>query len=478
MDMDMDMNININVNINKKIENLHIAYIGGGSMGWAWGLMSDLASEPRLAGEVRLYDIDFPAAKRNEQIGNRYKSHPDCKGFWSYIACGDIAQALEGADFVVLSILPGDFDAMASDVHTPEKYGIYQSVGDTTGPGGLLRALRTVPMYEVIAKAIRRYAPTAWVINYTNPMAICTSVLYHIFPEIKAFGCCHEVFGTQEILANLLQDFNAKEGIAAEEITREDIRVNVQGLNHFTWLDTASWRNIDLIPLYASAVAEYGASGYVKAGKEHWMNSYFTSGNRVKLDLFRRYGIIAAAGDRHLAEFVPDPYLLRPEAANSWMFTLTPVQWRKDNRKKLLDKGLSLVSGEIPVAINPTGEEGVRQMKALLGLGDLVTNVNLPNLFQAPDLPEGAVVETNAFFSKNIVRPMYAGNLDSAVRTLVLRHAQIQTNILEASLERNLKLARDTFLEDPLVRIKASDGERLFNEMVGNTRMWLNDYFK
>ena len=95
---------------------------------------------------------------------------------------------------------------MESDVHLPERLGIYQSVGDTAGPGGMVRALRTIPMFVEIAGAIKEYAPKAWVINYTNPMSLCVKTLYHVFPEIKAFGCCHEVFGTQKVLKGICEE--------------------------------------------------------------------------------------------------------------------------------------------------------------------------------------------------------------------------------------------------------------------------------
>ena len=133
---------------------------------------------------------------------------------------------------MVISILPGTFNEMYSDVHTPEKYGVYQSVGDTTGPGGIIRALRTIPMYVEFAENIKQYCPAAWVINYTNPMTICTRTLYKVFPSIKAFGCCHEVFDTQLDVADMLKVFKGIEGA-----TTHDIKVNVLGINHFTWID-------------------------------------------------------------------------------------------------------------------------------------------------------------------------------------------------------------------------------------------------
>ena len=229
--------------VGNRAEDVKIAYIGGGSRGWAWGLMSDLAAVDDMNGTVALYDIDREAAAKNEVIGNRMKELPDCRSAWEYKAVDTLKEALTGADFVVISILPGTFDEMESDVHAPEKYGIYQSVGDTAGPGGLVRALRTIPMFEEIAAAIRDFCPDAWVINYTNPMTVCVRTLYRVFPQIKAFGCCHEVFGTQKLLALVLKDM-----LGIEDAKREEIRVNVVGVNHFTWLTEAKYKNIDLFP--------------------------------------------------------------------------------------------------------------------------------------------------------------------------------------------------------------------------------------
>ena len=139
-----------------KAENVRIAYIGGGSRGWAWGLMSDLALCDDMSGDVYLYDIDYEAAEHNEVIGNRFREAEGARSVWRYHAVHTAAEAMTGADFVVISILPGSFDEMESDVHAPEKYGIYQSVGDTTGPGGIVREMRTVPMYEEIAENIMK----------------------------------------------------------------------------------------------------------------------------------------------------------------------------------------------------------------------------------------------------------------------------------------------------------------------------------
>lgn len=452
------------------VQDIQITYIGGGSRGWAWSLMSDLATEEKILGTVKLYDIDYEAALSNEKIGNALAKREDVKSKWRYKAEKNLDEALKGADFVIISILPGTFDEMASDVHTPEQYGIYQSVGDTVGPGGLIRGLRTVPMYAAFAKAIEKNCPEAWVINYTNPMSICVKTLYTVFPKIKVFGCCHEVFHTQNLLASALKEMEGIEGVQ-----REEIKVNVLGINHFTWLDHASYKNVDLMPIYKKFVDKYYTSGYEMGKIGNWMNDSFACANRVKFDLFKRYGLIAAAGDRHLAEFMQGNwYIENPETVMEWKFGLTTVTWRKQDLQERLAKSRRLVSGEEAFDIKGSGEDGVKQIKALLGLEDLVTNVNIPNQGQITNLGLGNIVETNALFRKDQVIPLMAGRLPEPIQSIAIRHIANQNTIVEAALTKDRNKAFMAFANDPLVTISLEDAEELFNEMIKNTESYLD----
>jgi len=453
-------------------DGVKIAYVGGGSRGWAWKLMSDLAAEPRLSGTVRLYDIERPAAEANALIGNRLASRPDVVGKWRYEVSQDLGSALDGADFVVASILPGSFEEMASDVHAPEEHGIFQSVGDTTGPGGVLRALRTIPQYVEIAEAVRDHCPDAWVINYTNPMALCVRTLYEVFPGIKALGCCHEVFGTRKLLAAV-----AREELGANDAEMADIEVNVLGINHFTWLDKASYRGHDLFPAYRSFIGKH-PQGFEAKGEGTWKTDWFSSCDLVKFDLFKRFGLIAAAGDRHLAEFMPPWYLRDRETVASWKFSLTPVSWRIENAKSLRAKSASLAAGKEPFVLDPSGEEGVAIMKALLGLGSFVTNVNLPNRGQLGGLPSGSVVESNAFFSRDAVRPLVAGRLPPAIEGMVAKHIGSHETVLAAAMSGDARAALPAFIADPLMKIPPRDAEALFAKMIAATKSSLAKYYK
>ena len=453
-----------------KAENIKIAYIGGGSRGWAWKLMTDLAIADDISGEIALYDIDYDAAKKNEIIGNRIKDLKECKSVWNYKATKTIDETLTDANFVVISIMPGTFDEMHSDVHSPEKYGIYQAVGDTTGPGGIIRALRTIPMYEVIAKAIERNCPEAWVISYTNPMAVCVSTLYKVFPKIKAFGCCHEVFGTQKLLAKML-----KEMCGIEDVKREEIITNVVGVNHFTWLTSAQYRNIDLFPLYREFCTKYAKDGYKSGGDDNWVNNSFQCEEMVKMDLFLRHGYIAAAGDRHLSEFCNRSwYLESPERVAQMHFALTNVDYRKKVLVERIEKSEKMVSGETAFEFSNSGEDGVNQIRALLGLHSFVTNINIPNIGQIPNLPKGVVVESNATFRANSATPVFAGDVPVEIYTMIARLAGEQELTVRAGLERDYDLAFQAFVQDPLCsNLSFSDAKKLFDKMIENTKEYL-----
>ncbi|MGH7142539.1 MAG: alpha-glucosidase/alpha-galactosidase [Planctomycetota bacterium] len=450
-----------------KIAGLKIGYIGGGSQAWGRGLMNDLAQEPDLSGEVRLFDLDFAAAQRNERLGNRMKELPGCAAAWKYRAVKSLQACLTGADFVVISILPGSFAAMASDIGIPAKFGILHPVGDTVGPAGHVRALRTVPMYRVMAEAIAQYCPRAWVINYTNPMTVCTRTLYKIFPLVKAIGCCHEVFSTQHLFAQVVAD-----QFKVEAPPRQEIEVNVQGINHFTWLDRVQWKGTDLIPHYSAYIAKHKKRLQREALKPNKPFDPFRNLNLVKMELFERFGQVAAAGDRHLAEFVPW-FLRDPDTVRRYGFALTPVKLRVQWIAERTRKTKALLAGKAKVELHRSGEEGVLQIKALLGLGDMVTNVNMPNVGQLFGFPLNAVVETNARLSADSIQPLSAGRMVPQVEALVRRHVSNQETIIEAALHSDRELAFTAILNDPLTAIPIDRAAQMFDQMLKATKPWL-----
>lgn len=456
--------------------NVNIAYIGGGSKEWARVFMSDLALAQGLSGEIRLYDIDLPAAERNRAIGEHINADPRACSLFQYKVCPYIEEALTGADFVIISILPGTFREMRSDVHAPEQYGIYQSVGDTAGPGGVLRAMRTVPIYEGFARKIRECCPKAWVLNLTNPMSACVKALYDEFPEIRAFGCCHEVFHAQEFLTCVLKE---TKGIS---VRRNEIYTDASGINHFTWITEAKYQNTDLLALIPEFMERFYDEGYCEQeGKDRFAfrTDPFAYGNKVKMDLFRRYGALAAAGDRHLVEFLPNTWYLKdPSAVKEWLFNLTSVDFREARQKERIAESIDMAEGRKPFPLHASQEEVVEILKAIMGFGALVTNVNLPNMGQMPQLPLGSIVETNCVFSHDQARPVVSGKLPEAVCALVHRCCLNVDTLCRGIRERDREQIFASFVNQPLCGGLAPDeAEALFREMCQNTKAYLEPWF-
>jgi alpha-galactosidase/6-phospho-beta-glucosidase family protein len=440
---------------------LKIAYLGGGSREWARKLMFDLALCPELTGEIVLYDIDIDSARLNEQLGNWLQGQPGVVSRWHYTAVETLTEALRTADLVIISIQPGSLELMAEEIAIAERYGLYFPVGDTSGAPGLVRGLRSAAIYKGFAEAIGAICPNAWVINYTNPMSICTRTLMRVAPELKVFGCCHEVFAVQKMLADLVGRY----WNISPAPGRNEIKVNVLGINHFTWFDKASWNGHDLLELLRHHLEQPDTlRPYTQSEVESW-NDWFKSVHQVKFNLFQRFGILAAAGDRHLVEFLPG-FIHSPEQLFKWGIIRTPVNWRIARWRSAPQKTRDLLSGKTPLELKSSGEEGVGQIKALFGLGDFVTNVNLKNQGQIANQPLDAVVETNAHFSRDEVRPLSAGSLPVGLAPLIQQHSANQELIISAALTHDKDLAFQAIFNDPTNSLPIDYAWEMFNEML------------
>jgi len=480
------------------MKKITIAYIGGGSKNWAQKYFADFLLQDKIGGVIRLYDIDNKAAELNAKyFAKMVKDNKKTLNTeWECVVEPNIDKALTGCDVVLISILPYSLHNMWHDVHLAEKYGIYQSVGDTVGPGGYSRALRTLSAFDYFGKKIKENCPTAWVINYTNPMSMCTNALFASFPEIKAFGCCHEVFASQKIICGIMDlyhslddegkkafmasDYKATKKACARvgktfgsykhfKTDRHAIRTNVQGVNHFTFINDATYQGEDIYSIYKAF------EPMAKLYRRPFLN------NRVKWDIFEKYGVFGAAGDRHLAEFLPEYYLpLGKRHYGKEGFILTTVRNRlfRDfiRRNQLRFQANSCFK----IRPKTSGEEGVFQLIALYGLGDLVSNVNILNNGQAPDLPLGTAVETNALFTDGKIEPMNAGPIaNDFIRERVILHANNQKDYISAFFAKDKEGLRKVFMRDPSVaRIGEEKASKLFDEMIEANKDVLEDWIK
>lgn len=435
-----------------------ICIIGGGSRQWAIQFFRDLAYNKMTHGSISLYDIDKEAARNNVNVAERAFAVNSSEGRFTVEAVDGLEEALKGSDLVIISIEPGCTECRYGDLVLPEEYGILQSVGDTTGPGGIMRARRAIPLFVDFAKAIGAECPEAWVINYTNPMTLCTAALYEGFPGIKALGCCHEVFGLENFIAKLVSQWF---GVPVPD--RREIKCDITGVNHFTWFTGVTWKGIDLMPrlkelarnpaIYEDATAK--AKDRLK--REAW----FECDHTIALQLLKDFGALGAAGDRHLAEFLP--WFLRSDE-ELWRYGVirTPYSWRVS---QAAEKRAKVFKDEELLA-TLSDEEGVDIMRSLMGDRTLYTNMNRPNEGQVSYLPKGRIVETNCFISENSIVPVVSSDPPLAVQQLVRKASDVQQLTLEAVLRKDDSLLFQAFLLDPLMTLERSKAEELFSRML------------
>lgn len=445
------------------MKNTKICIIGGGSRLWAINFMKDLALNKEAAGTVALYDIDKEASRNNVEVGKRMLKINNNEDRFSFVAIDELEPALEGANLVLIVIEPGKTECRYADLVLPEQYGILETVGDTTGPGGLIRARRALPLFFDFARAIKKVCPDAWVINYTNPMTLCTAALYKAFPEIKAFGCCHEVFHTEDALCRIVEkEFNVPLP------NRRDLRVDITGVNHFTFMTGAWWEGHDLMPIVKRIANDPATfSDHTAIAKEREKNEkWFDCDQLVAYEFLKRFGVLGAAGDRHLAEFVP--WFLKEERyLNSLGVVRTPYSWRLKNAA---DKRAKTFTDEELVA-KPSGEEGVDIMMALLGGKPLKTNMNRPNEGQISYLPKGRIVESLGLIDNDSVTPILSSDPPLAIQELVKRISDEQQIALDAIWEGDDEKLFEAFLMDPLMDLPIDKARELFDKMLVEGRL-------
>lgn len=440
------------------MKNTRICIIGGGSRLWAIEFMRDLTMSTDVTGTLVLYDIDYQAALNNVQVAKQCFHVNNFEGKVEVLAEKELGKALDGCDLVIISIEPGRTECRWGDLILPEQYGILETVGDTTGPGGIMRARRSIPLFVEFAKAIKEHCPKAWVINYTNPMTLCTAALFRGWPEIKALGCCHEVFHLENFIAD-----NVAKWYGVPRPDRREIQIDLTGVNHFTWITKAFWNGIDLMPklkALASDPATYPdetAIARQRISEKKW----FDCDHLVALALLRDFGALGAAGDRHLSEFIP--WILADEK-ELWKYGVvrTPYEWRLSER----DRKKAKVFTDDELKAKPTDEEGVDIMRSLMGDRTLYTNMNRPNVGQVTFLPKGRIVETMNYLRKDEITPTTAFDPPLAVQNLIRRVSDVQQMTLDAVVSDDDNLLFQAFVSDPLVNIPLSKAHELFGKML------------
>jgi alpha-galactosidase len=354
---------------------------------------------------------------------------------------------------------------MRPDLEIPAKYGIQQSVGDTTGPGGLARALRNIPVISEIGRKVMEICPNALFLNYTNPMTVLTRTL--AMQGVKVVGLCHEWIGVREKLAQI---FNTQP---------ENVTAKIAGVNHLIWV-TDLYANGNRVWDELPAIAEKILSGEINVDEDD--TSVFTDHAKVKSILFQLYGALPAAGDRHIAEFFP--HFINESAAwgADYDLKLTSIEDRQGMEmfaKMMIESVLNGETDLAPFMADISTEAANKIIRAVTCGETYIGIMNLPNTGQVSNLPRDAVVETYGYIDSTGVHATTYGDVPAGVQNVLQKHVLNQEMTVQAALNGDWGLALQVLINDPLTsRLTIPQAKHMLEELLEANRQYLPLFFQ
>ncbi|TFD08221.1 alpha-galactosidase [Cryobacterium sp. TMT1-66-1] len=396
-----------------------VTLIGAGSAVFTRQLIADLLSFTELADiEISLQDVDGArlavAAATARQVNERF-------GTRATITAGfDRKAALVGSDFVINMIQVGGIEATRKDLLIPAAYGLNQVIGDTTGVGGVFRALRTFPVLTSILADIRDVCPDAYFLNYTNPMAMNVGWAAAVAPEIKTVGLCHSISKT-------VQSMSALVGVPFEET-----HYRAAGVNHQAWILEWSRNGEDLYQLLRARIA---ADPELE--------------RRVRVEIFRRIGYYPTESSEHSAEYL-SWFLRSPDQIDR--YRLTPLAYigiSETNVDTFAAAQQALATGA-PLELERGAIEYAPQIIHSIVTGESrVIHANVVNAGLIDNLPSGAVIEVPCTVDAAGVTPHAMGSLPAQCAALNRPYLSVAELTIEAALTGNPRMVRQAVLMDP-----------------------------
>lgn len=419
-----------------------ITFIGAGSLGFTRGLVRDLLTFPLLQdARIVLMDVD---AERLEFAKNATEKIIAQGNYPATVhATMNRQEALTGADAVLCTILAGGVQIFRHDVEVPKQFGVDINVGDTRGPSGIFRALRTIPVMLDICRDIERLCPSAILLNYTNPMAMLCRAMQRE-SKVQVSGLCHSVQGTAEMLANWI-------GAPMSEID-----FLCAGINHQAWYLKYQWNRQDAYPLIREAVAKeeiyleeivrnelfMAFDYYITESSGH--NSEYNPWFRKRPDLIEKYCTHGTGWNPGIYGYIIGEYA---KAENTW---------RAEAKKWLAE--------DEPIDLKRGHEYAAYIINAYMGGDPYQFNGNVPNTGLITNLPADACVEVPVIADRMGFSPMYVGALPPQLAALNNLSVAIEEMAVEAALTGDARLVYQAIAYDPLTSAVLSLAE--IKEMV------------
>ena len=434
-----------------------VVFIGAGSLGFTRGLVRDLLTFDLLKNaEIALVDIN----KQRLNFARRACEKIVAEGQYpaTVTATTDRREVLKGADAVCVTILCGSPSVWQHDILIPKKYGIDTNVGDTRGPSGIFRTLRTIPTMVGLARDMEELCPRAIMLNYTNPMAMLCHAMQRE-TSIQLTGLCHSVQGTAAMLAGWA-------GIKPEKLDYV-----CAGINHMAWYLKLEHKGRDLYPKLKRVVA---------ADKEIYNHE------QVRNEMFLALGYYVTESSGHNSEynwwFRKRPDLIRKYCTSGtgwnpgqYAYILKEYQRREKTWKKQVQEWFAE-----PVDLNRGHEYASHIINAYMG-GELYQfNGNVTNDGLIDNLPQGCCVEVPVLASRKGFEPMQVGSLPMQCTMLTGLSAQIEMLTVEGCLKGDAELVYQAVAHDPLTATKLSLAEirKMVKEMFKRNEKWLPHFRK
>jgi alpha-galactosidase len=437
---------------------LKIAFLGAGSTVFARSVLGDcMSSEALRECEIALYDIDAGRLKESERILGAINRG---KGGYSKISCyaglDNLEKALAGASFAVNAIQVGGYDpATIADFEIPKKYGLRQTIGDTLGIGGIMRALRTIPVMEHFARVMEKVCPGAWLLNYTNPMSMLTGFMQR-YTEVKTVGLCHSV---QVCSQHLLESLGMNDKLDGR-------RELIAGINHMAWLlEIRDKDNEDLYPeIRRRAKAKNSC-------EKHW--------DMVRYDYIDKLGYYCTESSEHNAEY--NPFYIKakyPQLIGDFNIPLDEYPRRCiEQIEGWKAEYESLVSSDTLVH-KRSHEYASYIMEALVTGNPYKIGGNVLNNGSIDNLPAAACVEVPCLVDGSGIRACYAGRLPVQLAAMNMTHINVHTITIEAAVTKKREHVYHAAMLDPhtAAELSLDDIRAMTDELLEAHKIWLPQY--
>lgn len=425
-----------------------IVLIGAGSVVFAKTLIGDILSFPALqTGTLSLVDIN---AERLDLMARYTRRLIDEQRLPAQLeVTEDRRQALRGADYVITVIQVGGARSYQLDIEIPRRYGIDQAVGDTIGPGGVFRGLRSIPVLLSICRDMEELCPHAWLLNYTNPMAINVWALRQA-SRVRVVGLCHSVMATAAYLARTIG------------IPYDRLRYWAAGINHMAWFLKLECDGRDLYPLL----------------KRKMRDPAVEEADRVRIAVMRMFGYFVSESSYHMSEYVP--YFRRtPELRQRYLpqprdylgFYTSSL----DEQRRSMEAQLASCE---PLRVRRSHEYASYIIDSLVTGVPRRFNLNVRNDGLITNLPAGCCVEVPCLVDGAGIHPCFVGDLPPQLAALDRSNINVQALAVEAALTGNRKAVRQALAVDPLTAaiLTPSQAREMADEMLEAEREWLPEF--